>query len=80
MRVRKVVIAVVSGAAVVLVTSNILGSVPVSRAVMAIAISTLGSLLVPIEPSDGAYLGKKAGLAATIALAALTALQALGIA
>jgi cellulose synthase operon protein C len=80
LRARRVVIVAVAGVALVLVVSNILGAVPVSRAVMSVAIASLGSLLVPVKPSDGAYLGKKSGLAATIALAGLTALQALGLA
>ena len=80
LRARRAVIVAVAGGALVLVLSNILGSIPVSRAVMSVAIASLGSLLVPLEPSDGAYLGKKSGLVATIALAGLTALQALGLA
>ena len=80
LRARRAVIVAVAGAVLVLVMSSWLGSVPVSRAVMSVGIASLGSLLVPLEPSDGAYLGKRFGLAATIALGGLTALQVLGLA
>jgi len=71
--------AVLAGVCMLLMIPAAWTLVPVAGLGSAAAAATLGALLVPVPPAEGAYLPRVEGRVATVFLFAVTVLQSLGV-